>query len=53
MKGVDVASAQTILKNLGYYNGKMDGIYGEQTGSATKAAKWDLGYAEKNVTSVL
>lgn len=52
MVGVDVASAQTILKNLGYYNGKMDGIYGEQTGAATKAAKWDLGYAEKNVTSV-
>jgi len=52
MVGVDVASAQTILKNLGYYNGKMDSIYGEQTGAATKAAKWDLGYAEKNVTSV-
>lgn len=52
MVGVDVASAQTILKNLGYYNGKMDGIYGQQTAAATKAAKWDLGYAEKNVTSV-
>lgn len=52
MKGVDVASAQTILKNLGYYNGKMDGIYGQQSAAATKAAKWDLGYAEKNVTSV-
>ena len=52
MVGVDVASAQTILKNLGYYNGKMDSIYGQQTAAATKAAKWDLGYAEKNVTSV-
>ena len=52
MVGVDVASAQTILKNLGYYNGKMDGIYGQQSAAATKAAKWDLGYAEKNVTSV-
>lgn len=52
MKGVDVASAQTILKNLTYYNGKMDGIYGQETAAATKAAKWDLGYAEKNVTSV-
>ena len=51
MKGVDVASAQTILKNLGYYNGKMDAIYGQQSAAATKAAKWDLGYAEKNVTS--
>ena len=52
MVGVDVASAQTILKNLGYYNGKMDAIYGQQSAAATKAAKWDLGYAEKNVTSV-
>lgn len=52
MKGVDVASAQTILKNLGYYSGKMDAIYGQQSAAATKAAKWDLGYAEKNVTSV-
>jgi len=51
MVGVDVASAQTILKNLGYYNGKMDAIYGQQSAAATKAAKWDLGYAEKNVTS--
>ena len=52
MVGVDVASAQTILKNLGYYNGKVDSIYGQRTAAATKAAKWDLGYAEKNVTSV-
>ena len=52
MKGVDVASAQTILKNLTYYNGKMDSIYGQETAAATKAAKWDLGYAQKNVTSV-
>ena len=51
MRGVDVASAQTILKNLGYYNGKMDAVYGEQTAAATKAAKWDLGYAQKNITS--
>ena len=51
MVGVDVASAQTILKNLGYYSGKMDAIYGQQSAAATKAAKWDLGYAEKNVTS--
>ena len=52
MKGVDVASAQTILKNLTYYNGKADSIYGQETAAATKAAKWDLGYAQKNVTSV-
>lgn len=51
MKGVDVSKAQTILKNLGYYNGRIDGIYGQQTAAATRAAKWDLGYAEKNVNS--
>jgi hypothetical protein len=51
MVGVDVNKAQTILKNLGYYNGKMDGIYGQQTAAATKAAKWDIGYAKKNVNS--
>ena len=52
MVGPDVVSAQTILKNLTYYNGKADGIYGQETAAATKAAKWDLGYAQKNVTSV-
>jgi hypothetical protein len=51
MKGVDVSKAQTILKNLGYYNGRIDGIYGQQTAAATKAAKWDIGYAKKNVNS--
>lgn len=51
MKGVDVASAQTILKNLTYYNGKMDSIYGQETAAATRAAKWDLGYAQKNINS--
>ena len=51
MKGVDVSKAQTILKNLGYYNGRIDGIYGPQSAAATKAAKWDIGYAKKNVNS--
>ena len=47
--GFYVTSAQKVLKNVGYYNGKVDGIYGQQTAAATKAAKWDLGYAEKNI----
>ena len=50
IKGAEVAVAQSVLKDLGYYNGKMDSVYGQQTAAATKAAKWDLGYAEKNVT---
>ena len=51
VKGADVSAAQSVLKDLGYYNGKMDGIYGEQSAGATRAAKWDLGYAEKNINS--
>jgi len=47
--GFYVTEAQKVLKNVGYYNGKVDGIYGQQTAAATKAAKWDLGYAEKNI----
>ncbi len=47
--GFYVTAAQKVLKNVGYYNGKVDGIYGQQTAAATKAAKWDLGYAEKNI----
>lgn len=51
VKGKEVIEVQKILKNLTYYNGKLDGIYGEQTAAATKAAKWDIGYAKKNVTN--
>ena len=51
VKSADVSAAQSVLKDLGYYNGKMDGIYGEQSAAATRAAKWDLGYAEKNINS--
>jgi len=51
VKGAEVTAAQSLLKDLGYYNGKMDAVYGEQTAAATKAAKWDLGYAQKNINS--
>ena len=51
VKGAEVTAAQSLLKDIGYYSGKMDGIYGEQTAAATKAAKWDLGYAQKNINS--
>ena len=51
VKGAEATAAQSVLKDLGYYNGKMDGIYGEQTAAATRAAKWDLGYAKKNINS--
>tara|TARA_R110002126_G_scaffold64938_1_gene165966 strand:- start:1699 stop:2439 length:741 start_codon:yes stop_codon:yes gene_type:complete len=51
IKGAEVAVAQSVLKDRGYYNGKMDSVYGQQTAAAAKAAKWDLGYRKKNVTS--
>jgi hypothetical protein len=36
---------------MGYYTGKIDSIYGEVSARATRSAKWDLGYAEKNINS--
>ena len=51
MKGADVSAAQTLLKKQGYYTDKIDALYGPNTAAATKAAKWDIGYAEKNVDS--
>ena len=50
VKSADVSGAQKLLKNAGYYSGKVDGVYGQETAAATKAAKWGLGYADKNVT---
>ncbi|MDR1599573.1 MAG: peptidoglycan-binding protein [Oscillospiraceae bacterium] len=35
--GADVRAAQTILKELGYYTGSIDGIYGSKTTAAVKA----------------
>jgi uncharacterized protein YijF (DUF1287 family) len=49
VKGAEVTAAQIVLKDLGYYNGKVDSVYGEQTAAATKAAKWDIGYADKDI----
>jgi len=51
MKGADVSAAQGALKHHGYYNDKIDALYGPITAAATRAAKWDLGYAEKNINS--
>jgi len=39
----DVWDAQYRLKALGYYNGKMDGIYGSGTASAARAFQRDYG----------
>jgi len=50
VKSADVSGAQKLLKNAGYYSGKIDSVYGQETAAATKAAKWNLGYADKNVT---
>jgi hypothetical protein len=34
---------------MGYYTGKIDSIYGEASARATRTAKWEIGYAEKNI----
>ena len=36
-RGTDVKTLQTALKNLGFYSGKIDGIYGKKTVNAVKA----------------
>jgi hypothetical protein len=51
MKRPEVSAAQKILKQKGYYHGKIDSIYGEASARATRSAKWDIGYAEKNINS--
>lgn len=51
MKCPEAGVAQKILKQKGYYTAKIDSIYGEKSASAAKAAKWDLGYAEKDINS--
>ena len=51
MKRPDVSAAQKVLKSKGYYTGKIDSIYGEASARATRSAKWELGYAEKDINS--
>lgn len=51
MKRPEVSAAQKLLKQKGYYYGKIDSIYGEASARATRSAKWDLGYHEKNINS--
>ena len=51
MKCPEAGAAQKILKQKGYYQGKIDSIYGEKSALAAKSAKWDLGYAEKDIDS--
>jgi hypothetical protein len=49
MKRPEVSAAQKILSAMGYYTGKIDSIYGEASARATRTAKWEIGYAEKNI----
>lgn len=51
MKRPEVSAAQKLLKQKGYYAGKIDSIYGEMSARGTRSAKWDLGYQEKNINS--
>ncbi|MDR0397276.1 MAG: peptidoglycan-binding protein [Oscillospiraceae bacterium] len=43
--GADVRAVQTILKELGYYTGSIDGIYGSKTTAAVKAFQTRNGVA--------
>ena len=53
MRGNDVRRAQVALIRRGYLpSGANDGVYGPVTANAAKRARWDLGYAKKNVDEV-
>lgn len=52
MSGDDVVEAQKLLKSAKYYTSSVDGLYGPLTASATKAYKWDIGYAEGDVNGM-
>jgi peptidoglycan hydrolase-like protein with peptidoglycan-binding domain len=41
--GLWVARLQTVMTNLGYYTGDIDGVYGEETTAAVTAMQEDLG----------
>lgn len=49
--GSATRAAQILLRDKGYYHGKIDSIYGQQTGAAARAAKEDLGYQKKNINT--
>lgn len=49
MRGVDVRIAQELLKSRGYFVGTVDAIFGEITARACSSAKYELGYATKNI----
>ena len=49
MTGSDVKSAQKLLNNHGYWAGKVDGTFGDQTARACSQAKYMLGYTLKSV----
>lgn len=56
MEGFDVEYAQRVLQRGGvwktsWYTGKIDGEFGQKAALAAKQAKYDLGYADKNVTA--
>lgn len=50
MMGNDIKAAQKLLRK--WYSGPIDGEYGPDTAAAVQQAKWDLGYAEKDVNGV-
>ena len=52
MRGPDVVHAQKTLTNAGFIPGPPDGIFGEQTARACSEAKWNLGYANRDVKPI-
>lgn len=49
LRGKDVVDAQLLLQKHNYYKGAIDGVFGPTTGAACKEAKYQLGYAVKNI----
>ena len=43
---------QTCLKRIGYYNGSIDGMYGEETERAVNAFQRDYGWEQRNYVTL-
>ena len=52
-KNDDMKEIQKLLKNGGYYNGKIDGIYGSGTATAAKKYLSDTSYNNARLDTLL
>lgn len=48
-RGPNVARAQELLKKHGYFKARVDSVFGPATANACKRAKYQLGYATKDI----